>query len=185
MRIIALEGLSGVGKSTLAPLVAQRIGAELLPAIPMDLDAQRKQADASENVTARHVFYLWAIATACQRARESATGALWLVESYIGRAMAYHLGMGSSLQLAPWTLAPKPQVSVMITCNEQVRLQRISARGEPTYWRRRSESSIESIRDAYNEYADLSVPNDNTSPDCAAEQIARAVRAMLNEGANG
>ena len=124
MRIVALEGLSGVGKSTLAPMVARQLGAELLPAIPIDLQERRKEADASDNPTFRHSFYVWAIATTCQRVRYWPDHTLWVVESYMGRAMAYHLGMGSTLRVAPWALVPQPAVSVMVTCDEDVRLSR-------------------------------------------------------------
>lgn len=182
MRIVALEGLSGVGKSTLAPLIARRLGAQLLPTIPDDLDAQRKEVDMSDNPTLRHLFYLSALATACQRAETGPVDTLWVAESYIGRAMAYHVGMGSTLWVSPWTLVPKPALSVMITCNEPTRRERIRQRGAPTYWRQRSEDAIERIRDAYPPFGDVSVANDQSSPDATADRIARLARAKLQEG---
>jgi thymidylate kinase len=182
VRIVALEGLSGVGKSTLAPLVARRLDAELLPAIPDDLDAQRKQVDDTDNPTLRHLFYVWAIATTCQRVHSASEDALWVVESYLGRTMAYHLGMGSTLWLAPWSLVPEPRLSVMLSCAEPVRRERLRQRGTPTYWQQRAEDAIERIRDAYRPYSDVQVPNDRDSPDVTADRIARLVTSKLGGG---
>ena len=123
-----------------------------------------------------------AIATACQRAQSSLDDPLWVVESYIGRAMAYHIGMGSTLWVSPWTLVPKPELSVMVTCDEAARRERIRQRGTPTYWRQRSEDAIERIRDAYRPFGDVEVPNDQGSPDATADRIAHLVTTKLSEG---
>ncbi|GAA4536515.1 hypothetical protein [Amycolatopsis samaneae] len=182
MRIVAIEGLSGVGKSTLAPLVAERLDAQLLPTIPRDLGVYRKQADDGDDPTFRHLFYVWAIATACQRAAAAPTDSLWVAESYIGRAMAFHIGMGSTLWVSPWTLVPKPVLSVMVTCDDPIRRERIRQRGVPPHWHQRAEDSTEPIRGAYRPFADVEVPNDENSPEVTADRIVQLVTAKLEEG---
>lgn len=181
MIIIALEGLAGVGKTTLAPLVARELGAEQLDAIPKNMDWHRRIADASQNPTYRHLFYLWALATSCRQAlnKDEASDKLWVVESYVGRTTAYHAGMGSTLSVDLWNIVPRPALSILVTCDEQVRLERIARRPRPSYWRGLSEEVIEEIRDVYEPFADIEISNDRSDAETTAKCIAGIVTSLM------
>jgi dTMP kinase len=179
MRIIALEGLSAVGKSTVAPLVASRLGIEQVPAISPELQGVRKVADAAADPTSRHLYYLWALTATCQELSDRKSDETVLIESYVGRTMAYHRGMGSQLGLDPWILLPRPTLSVLITCDEGLRQARIATRGALSYWQQRSEESIEQVRAHYAEFADVTVTNDRSLEDCVGK-IVRLARHVTS-----
>lgn len=183
MDIIALEGLSGVGKTTLAPLVARELDAEQLDAIPHDMARHRRIADATHDPTQRHLFYLWALATACERAlkKNRASNKLWVIESFVGRTTAYHTGMGSTLSVDLWSMVPRPALSILVTCDEQVRRERIARRPWQSYWQTRSEGVIDRIRDAYRPFADIEINNDRGDALETAWRIGAIVRSLTTD----
>lgn len=152
MVLIVLEGLSCVGKTTLAPRLAAQVGAEFVPSIPPELAAARRAVDAQRDVEARHLFYLTALAvtSATIRPRIDAGGKI-LLESYLDRAQAFHLGMGSAVSVDVHFLV-QPDVVIILECDESVRRRRVSERSLPksSYWRERSERCVEQIRLYYD-----------------------------------
>jgi predicted kinase len=57
-RFIVLEGLSAVGKSTVAPVLAEWMGASLVQPQPPVFDAVRRYVDGSRQVMVRLHFWM-------------------------------------------------------------------------------------------------------------------------------
>ena len=61
-KFISFEGLSGVGKSTISRLYAEKIDAKLIGTIPEQFSSLRKILDTpTTNIHARFLFYLAAV----------------------------------------------------------------------------------------------------------------------------
>jgi MoxR-like ATPase len=56
MPLVVIEGLSGVGKSSLAPRLAVELGAIYYPSIPPELGPARSFVDSQQDVEARHLY---------------------------------------------------------------------------------------------------------------------------------
>lgn len=150
--LIVLEGLSGTGKSMLAPRLAEAIGAEFVPSIPAELSVARSAIDQQTNVEARHLFYLTALAmTSSLIAPRIVAGERILLESYYDRAQAFHIGMGSSVRLDTAFMV-QPDLVIVLDCNEDVRRQRLADRDRSgySYWRDRAEQHTAAIRAYYD-----------------------------------
>jgi thymidylate kinase len=100
----------------------------------------------------RGIFiYLSALAVTSSALKELlAKDEIVLIESFTDRAQAFHLAMGSRLKVNVDFMV-KPDLVIVLECNEEVRVQRINARSRArrSYWHDRSERVIEKIRAYY------------------------------------
>lgn len=130
---VALEGLSCTGKTTVVGEVAAAIGAVHLPTIPDEYAVLRQQFHHTEQLDARFLCFLSAVCLASLNIRRQLdAGRSVVVESYLARTVAYHRGMGSSLEVRLPTLC-QPDVSFHLTgpqtVRERWRQQRGGSRG--------------------------------------------------------
>lgn len=182
MALIVIEGMSAVGKSTTAPLVAQEIGAIYLPSIPEQFGAARRLVDSQEDVNVRHLFYAVALAAQGPSIREAIrTHRHVLLESYIDRADVFHRAMGS-VQHVDRSLFLEPDLRILIDCEETIRIARLKRRAKPIvpYWHDRAEACSASIRNLYGSLCALRVDNSTGTPAGLVREIVSAVRPRLN-----
>ena len=145
---IVVEGLTGVGKSTLVEKLAADLDLEVC-AVPV---AEYKSAavlleDDELALEARHALFFSA---ACLAARQINNmlleGKMVIVDSWVFRTQATHVALGSTLALKIPSLFPQPDIKILLTCDESVRQQRISERGTPTgYWKATCEQHSDEI----------------------------------------
>lgn len=182
MAFIVLEGLSGVGKSTLAPLVAEQLDAEFLPSIPHEFAAARRMVDQQKDVEVRHLFFLAAlgVTSLALSSRLVEDSRHLVLESYIARAQAFHKGMGSGLEVNMGHFL-QPKLTFYLDCEEHVRRQRIEQRGgkATNYWQRRAEESAMSIREEYEKMDLIHVRAMGATPEALASHICEVVRRDL------
>ncbi len=130
---IALEGLDGTGKSTVAAALACRLGAELLRTPPAALATVRPLVDAAFDASpgARQLFYAATVAEASDRARRVlGAGRSVVIDRYWFSTVAYARVAAGSIDLSavePGLL--RPDLTVFLTAAEPLRRQRIRARG--------------------------------------------------------
>jgi len=153
-RFIVLEGLSAVGKSTVAPLLADELGASLVETLLPSFDDVRVQVDRSRLVMARLHFWMMCNYAVSDLVREHlAQGHDVVVESYFYRTLATHAAMGAThLPSVDWDRAVRPDLTVLLTIDEPERQQRLSERergGALSYWSRLEESNVEVTRRTY------------------------------------
>ncbi len=155
MSLVVIEGLSGVGKTTLAPRLAAELNADFIPSIPPEFAATRIAIDAQRNVETRHLFYLTALAATSSIIRPRIEdGENILLESYFDRAQAFHLAMGSAVSINV-SFFVQPDLVIVLECEEEVRLQRLRERTSSrlSYWHHQTERSVERIRAYYDTLA--------------------------------
>jgi dTMP kinase len=133
---IAVEGLDGCGKSTLARLLAEALGAEFLRT-PLDLDGATRTAmetHCGRSPLARMLLYGATVASAAVAIRDAlAAGRSVVVDRYWLSTVVYHRVMGSSCTLDEVAGAlPLPDFTIFLRAPLEVRARRVQMRGLAT-----------------------------------------------------
>ncbi len=127
---IAVEGLDGVGKSTLVGGLADALGAEVVRNPPASLAAARVQADAAAPEP-RRAWYLEANRVAAQEAQALVRAGSWVV---MDRSAASTVAFGAAERGAVAAAAdwpdglPRPDLLVFLDLDEAARRARIGGR---------------------------------------------------------
>jgi thymidylate kinase len=180
-RFIVLEGLSAVGKSTVAPLLAEQMGASLVETLLPSFDDVRVQVDRSRLVMARLHFWLMCNYAVSDLVREQlAQGRDVVVESYFYRTLATHAAMGATrLPEVDWDRAARPDLTVLLAVDETLRQLRLAERelsGGLSYWSRLEESNVAVTRHTYESFG--LAPLDTTGLDVA--EVTRRLTTLTN-----
>lgn len=154
-RFIVLEGLSAVGKSTVSPLLAERLGATLIPTLLPEFETVRKGVDRTRLVMPRLHFWMMTNYAVSETVREFVrSGQDVVVESYFYRTLATHAALGAAhLPEINWDHALAPDMTILLTVDEPVRQQRLAERDREqglSYWSRLEESNVEVTRLTYD-----------------------------------
>ncbi|HEV7899250.1 MAG TPA: AAA family ATPase [Planosporangium sp.] len=178
-RLVVLEGLSAVGKSTLAPLLARAVPARFLPTVPPEFEDARHRVDNPGSLMARLHFWMMANYAAAQAIRLALrAGGDVVVESYFYRTLATHAAMGvTTLPVVDWDYAVTPDLAVLLTVDEEVRQRRLAARppDSRSYWSRLEEANVETIRRTYDTFGLMRI--DTTG--LTVTQVVRRLRELL------
>ena len=183
-RFVVLEGLSAVGKSTVAPVAARLLGAEFIPTLPAWLADTRQRIDSTRVTAARlHFWMMCNYATADAIEATLASGRDAVVESYFYRTLATHtaIGIGSPPEIN-WRSVPYPDLALLLTVDEQIRQERLELRrgtGKYTYWTSSEEANVAATVAAY---ASFGLPALDTTGHAPAE-IAGEIALLLSRTA--
>lgn len=148
---ISLEGLNGVGKTTLAAAVASTINAEFVqPAAAFSPSIAL--LDRREDVDARMCLFMSAMLYSSARiGTKLRAGASVVVDGFIARTVAYHRCLGAQISIELGPAVRLPDYSIMLVCEESERLRRISKRNRPaTMWEAVELAHLENIRRIYS-----------------------------------
>lgn len=178
-KFIALEGLHGVGKSTVAELIAQRVGVVVTPTIPEEFSSARKLVNSGFSIESRYMLFLSATLSTGERVEQMIKNGMdVVVESYIFRSIAFHEGMGSKIKIG--VLGKElflPTHTILLTCDPQIRTQRIKDRGGI---RNRWDALAESKSDQISlRYAAFGFPEIDTTW-LQPQQVADRIMEMVN-----
>ena len=176
-RFVVLEGLSAVGKSTVAPVAAQLLGAEFISTLPAWLADTRQRIDSMRVTAARLHFWMmcnYAVADIIDATLVS--GRDVVVESYFYRTLATHtaIGIDNSPEIN-WRTVPHPDLVLQLTVDERVRQERLELRrgtGKYTYWTSCEESNVKATVAAYASFGLPTLDTTGCTPDEVAGQIA-------------
>lgn len=178
---VALEGLRGVGKSTVAPLLADALDAELVPTVPGPYETARRHVDKAENPEARMCLYLAALLEAAAHIHQRiGEGRPVAVESYFARCLATHTGIGAQLHVVLPGHLPTPRM-YRLTCSESERQRRLTTRVKPTtHWDALAESNTGRINAVYDHFSMTPIDTTDRTP----QQVAEVICARLGEDAS-
>lgn len=130
---IVLEGLDGVGKSTLARRYAQQYGYQLMTTPGRELLPIRADiiSGLGSSETARALFYAATVQAEGEKAyRLAESGENILMDRYRASTIAYAQQRGVTLDLsAALSQAPTPHLSILLTLDEAERQHRLQQRG--------------------------------------------------------
>ena len=134
-QFIDFEGLSGVGKSTIARKVAKRLSAVLIATPPAPYADCRDSIDINVVPDARFYFYISSLIHASTLIKHHISTAHVVSDRYLPSTIAYHRAMGVDTELLfPESLQKKmlvqPDKMFLLECNDETeRTRRLNKRG--------------------------------------------------------
>ncbi|QLQ36712.1 AAA family ATPase [Micromonospora robiginosa] len=127
--ILAVEGLDGVGKTTVSRLLAARLNAAHVALPPPELLLRTTALLRRHDSLARYLYYLSAAAATDVVAQ---SGVLVVADRYVASAHALHLHVaGEAAQILRDLPLPAPTLTVYLTADEQSRRARLNGRATP------------------------------------------------------
>lgn len=132
---VVIEGVDGVGKTTLARRFEKDFGYKYVYPVPSPYDLIRKQVEGLGDVEARFWYYLAGNVTLQRELRKIiASGMRVILDRYIYSTMASHRAMGATVDCIELSKVPYmvPGLAILLTCASQVRNMRIVSRGLET-----------------------------------------------------
>lgn len=130
---VALEALDGVGKTTLARDLADRLGGVAMdtPGTELRACSPAVLAALGPHQVARCLFYAASVLVAGRRARDLVDGGTSVVmDRYWLSTISYARARGVELDLTAIEVAvPRPDYTVLVTLDEDERQQRLRGRG--------------------------------------------------------
>ncbi|WP_030247548.1 dTMP kinase [Streptomyces sp. NRRL S-350] len=181
---ITLDGLSGSGKTTVAPLAAALLGGVHLTdgALPT-FSRMRAEVDATGILPARLHWWMMANHIKSETARALVgTGRTVVVESYFPRTVATHRAMGHDCAPEYPSGALVPDLAILLDVDEEVRQDRLRRRAESgtlSYWHQREEPNVAESTRVYRALGLVRVDGTDRTPEQVAALIADIVRSRI------
>ncbi len=171
---VAIEGLSGTGKTGVAGVVTQTLGAAHVATVPDAYTPLRRRLDQPEELDARFLLFMSGVTLASLAIRRHLNaGAHVAVESYVARTVAFHRGMGSSVLVEmPGLLLP--DVTFHLVCETSERRRRLWARGGDRHcWDSLAEAHEADILAVYRQFGMHRVDTTKLSLPVVADAVLR------------
>ncbi|MEX1258135.1 MAG: hypothetical protein WEG36_11010 [Gemmatimonadota bacterium] len=134
---IAIEGIDGVGKTTVGRALAKHMRAHGRPAeawgVPLQPFRRLKRYVATDcDLNTQFLFHLTGVADASRVINTTLSSHTVICARYIHSTLAYHRALGATLQIDPGSLGIRwPDIVFYLTAaDEHVRRARIARRGE-------------------------------------------------------
>ena len=130
--LVVIEGVDGVGKTTLAKKIEREFGYRYIYPVPDPFKSIRQQVEELGDVEVRFWYYLASNMALQQVLQHMLTEDKKVVlDRYIYSTMASHQAMGATvdcvdLQKVPYVV---PDLAILLTCSPEVRNERILSRG--------------------------------------------------------
>ena len=127
---VVIEGIDGVGKTTVAELLASMLNAELIKTPLPPFEAFRTFYDECGNPTARFLYYLSVVVLSSSKIHEILEKRDVICDRYIFSTIAYDYAMGVDANIIDINRLPIiiPDCSICFTVEETVRYQRLVGR---------------------------------------------------------
>lgn len=179
-RFISLEGLSGVGKSTVLQLLAEELKAEIVATVPKEFTNLRRFMDCSDRslINARFCFFLSAVLYSEEKIRMVLAGGRSVVaESHLYRTIAFHRGMGSELSIGLPTDILMPNPVFHLVCEDEERRRRRKERVKAeTFWDRLAEQHTVAVLREYYQFSMTYVDTTRRSPEAVVAFIQEVLQ---------
>ncbi len=127
---VALEGSDGTGKSTLLSILASRLGAISLQTPPKEYSNERQRVDKDASLEDHYAFYRSIVYdTAEEIDAILQSGGRVVIDRYFLSTKTYHEVMGMEVPENDFQDVVQPTLTVILSLNHGVQLQRMTGRG--------------------------------------------------------
>ncbi len=126
---IVVEGISGVGKTTVAQELAKKLNAIYIKTPITPLDKMRAEIDTEYCSEAKALYYLAGIAELSKRITKLLETTSVVVDKYIYSSLVYPKINGVHFEIPTWANIRNPDYGFLVTVNEATRLERLVKRG--------------------------------------------------------
>lgn len=131
-RLILIEGVDGVGKTTITKLLCLKLGAQLFKSPQEPFEKMRVYYDNHHSHLARYLFYISTLVAASRDINEKLESGDLVCDRYLVSTLAYHdiLGVDTTVVDIDKLGLPEPTYSFCLTAKEYIRNERRRIRGD-------------------------------------------------------
>jgi dTMP kinase len=173
--LIALEGLEGVGKTTLARSLERDPGVVYLKSPPEPMNPVRGYISDLNDPRSTFYFYVSGLCALQKEINEHLEGGAFVIlDRYLGSTIAYHAN-GLSFDPPPYdsTQIRRPDCTIYVECDEGLRQKRLARRGFHIF--NRTEVDEKAIAHFLKRESDISFCNDDP-----VSKSVESLRALLS-----
>ncbi len=178
-KFIALEGISGSGKTELGKLLAQQISAQYYTTPPEAFRLSRREVDAEACLESRFLFYLASVVHASHEIGKILKTQSVVCDKYIWSTICYHTTFGLTVKIPNWVTYIQPDHTFLIVCDNDVRLRRLRLRCGPIMNKERYETRQQMEQQCLIEHRKhllVEVNNTIDGPQHAVDQILAIIK---------
>jgi len=177
---ILLQGLTGTGKTLAVANLARALHGRVVRPIAGGRENSLPDADRLASVADRCDTYLNANYAQRSAILDAVRDADVVMEGYVFRTLAHHRAMGlETLPTVNWSLAVRPDVGVLLVCDEQARRERLMTRDDrlgTTPWHVQAERAAAAELASYRHYHWPEVDTSDLSPEQVTAEILTHVQ---------
>lgn len=180
--LIVLEGLSGVGKTTIGGILAKEMQGILYKMPPEPFLSVRDVIDQEACLKARFVFYLAGILQAVEEIKEILIDKPVICDRYLLTTICYYLALGvdtNDLMISSSCLL-KPDFSFLIICENNLRLKRLKDRELSFNDKQEQKFNIEQkVLAEYKKFNLIEIDNSANDPLIAVKTILEIINGPV------
>jgi len=179
-KFIALEGLSGAGKSTIGEILAEKISGIFYKTPAQIFRDVRSEIDKCAEPTARFLFYLGGIFQSSFEISKLLDSCDVVCDRYLLTTLLWHKLIGVDIdKLIPLcdSCLVMPDYTFLILCENDIRLARLYGRGLSPNDRKERENNLEGkLLVEYKGYHLLEIDNSQEGAEIAVEAILKILQ---------
>lgn len=179
---IVLEGVDGVGKSTVTRLVSEILDFVAYATPPKEYMERRREIDLNGSPQQKFKFFRDGVIVAATEIRQLlSTGKSVICDRYWMTTYVYHKVIGVQVSEDDFAYLLQPDLTVLLTVSPEYQLQRLIERGMSINDTQMVPRNME-LKQQYDElfskelFINKSVSTDNRSAEQVAEQVVRAIK---------
>lgn len=171
---ITLDGVDGVGKTTVSRLLAEELGGVYYKSPSVEFLEMRHKLEEPVNIFGRYCFYRLAVQKDSQNIQTLLNSNVVICDRYIASTFAYHFVMDNDIKIIHNEIGLlQPDFAFLLTANSNTRNQRILKRNESKNWIENNSILLDNIQDVFLSLGLIEIITDNLTPNQIVNNIVK------------